>query len=108
MAASARACRMPVPRVHTCYPATLHIVASVRAPCPTCSQPPCLVRMLNEPFTHRTDRPTSRPPAGVHAGLPTRVSMANDAPCGGIGRYARPAVPWLCFGGLWPMAYGAP
>ena len=35
----------------TCYPATLHIEASVRAPCPTCSQPPCLVRMLNEPFT---------------------------------------------------------
>eukprot|EP00966_Prymnesium_polylepis_P170537 3942177-Prymnesium_polylepis.1 len=30
--------------------ATLHIVASVRAPCPTCLQPPCLVCMLNEPF----------------------------------------------------------
>jgi hypothetical protein len=30
----------------TFYSATLHIVASVRAPCPTCSQPPCLVRML--------------------------------------------------------------
>eukprot|EP00966_Prymnesium_polylepis_P088116 2039217-Prymnesium_polylepis.1 len=26
----------------TCYPATLYIVASVRAPCPTCPQPPCL------------------------------------------------------------------
>ena len=35
----------------TFYTATLHIVASVRAPCPTCSHPPCLVRMLNEPFT---------------------------------------------------------
>eukprot|EP00966_Prymnesium_polylepis_P170869 3949630-Prymnesium_polylepis.1 len=33
--------------------ATLHIVASVRAPCPTCSRPPCLVRMLYEPFTQR-------------------------------------------------------
>ena len=31
--------------------ATLHIVASVRVPCPTCSRPPCLVRMLYEPFT---------------------------------------------------------
>eukprot|EP00966_Prymnesium_polylepis_P202005 4679939-Prymnesium_polylepis.1 len=39
----------------TCYPATLHILASVRAPCPTRPQPPCLVprvRMLNEPFMH--------------------------------------------------------
>ena len=35
----------------TFYTATLHIVASVRAPCPTCSRPPCLVRMLYEPFT---------------------------------------------------------
>ena len=33
--------------------ATLHIVASVRVPCLTCSRPPCLVRMLYEPITHR-------------------------------------------------------
>eukprot|EP00966_Prymnesium_polylepis_P279623 6459841-Prymnesium_polylepis.1 len=37
----------------TLYTATLHIIASVRAPCPTCSHPPCLVLyILNEPFTH--------------------------------------------------------
>eukprot|EP00966_Prymnesium_polylepis_P235775 5452727-Prymnesium_polylepis.1 len=33
--ASARALRMPVPRVQDDIPATLHVVASVRAPCPT-------------------------------------------------------------------------
>eukprot|EP00966_Prymnesium_polylepis_P202793 4698250-Prymnesium_polylepis.1 len=46
--------------------ATLHIVASVRAPCPTCSRTPCLVRMLYEPFTQASvfaPCPTcSRPP----------------------------------------------
>ena len=39
--------------------ATLHIVASVRAPCLTCSRPPCHVRMLYEPFTHHTSHITS-------------------------------------------------
>eukprot|EP00966_Prymnesium_polylepis_P249309 5763850-Prymnesium_polylepis.1 len=40
MAASARACRMPVPRVHAFRQPASHRVASVRAPCPTRPQPP--------------------------------------------------------------------
>eukprot|EP00966_Prymnesium_polylepis_P122445 2830356-Prymnesium_polylepis.1 len=70
------------------YSRNLHIVASVRAPCPTCSrpslsrtyvkravhattcsQPPCLVRMLNEPFTQRAPGPPAgRTPAALGDG----------------------------------------
>jgi hypothetical protein len=43
---------------HACPPSTkymifrqpVHVVASVRALCPSRPLPPCLVRMLNEPF----------------------------------------------------------
>eukprot|EP00966_Prymnesium_polylepis_P003908 89361-Prymnesium_polylepis.1 len=55
----------------TCYPATLHIVASDRAPCPTCPQPPCLVRMLNEPFMQ------ARYPLVSYGFIPRPVSLGG-------------------------------
>eukprot|EP00966_Prymnesium_polylepis_P148859 3439034-Prymnesium_polylepis.1 len=44
--------------------------------------------------------------SGATRALRCRVwHEAYDAPCGGSGRYVRPAVPWLARGtcGRWPM-----
>ena len=51
-----------LPSACTCYSATLHShrsVCPVRAPCPTRPLPPCLVRMLNEPFMQESSQVAS-------------------------------------------------